>query len=279
MFPVRLPDGKIAGFIGRKGLHAGKDSPKYLNSRQTPLYRKGAILFGLHEGLPALRQGARPVIIEGPLDAIAVTAAGSGKYVGVAPCGTALTADQVQALARETDLAKVGIVVAFDGDSAGQRAAVKAFNLLRDWTEELWVVAIPPGQDPAGILAEDGPAALAAVLDDVHPLADLVVDSVIVRHDRWLEFIEGKFNALAAVAPVIASLPVGQVARQVKRVAERLELSHAEVTAKVSDAIGELLEVAGSTCAVSSRPASAPHGPDRRTSPHTAARPLGRRAG
>lgn len=78
--------------------------PKYLNSRETDIYRKGSVLFGLHEGLSALSAGAVPVIVEGPVDAMAVTVAGGGRYAGVAPCGTAFTASQLGSLSGACDL-------------------------------------------------------------------------------------------------------------------------------------------------------------------------------
>jgi DNA primase len=126
MFPVRSVSGSVIGFVGRAGPDVGKDTPKYLNSRASRLYSKGRVLFGLNESRDALASGACPVIVEGPLDAIAVTSAGDGRYVGLAPCGTALTADHVALLSKAANLAEIGLRVAFDGDKAGQAAAVRA---------------------------------------------------------------------------------------------------------------------------------------------------------
>ena len=133
MFGIRWPDGTVAGFTGRARPGGGQAGPVYLNSRTTGLYRKGSLLFGLYEGRRALATGARPVLVEGPLDAIAVSAAGS--YAGVSPCGTALTSAQVALLARTCDLRRDGVVVAFDADRAGRRAAVRAYHLLRGVTD------------------------------------------------------------------------------------------------------------------------------------------------
>ena len=133
MFGIRWPDGTLAGFTGRARPGGGRPGPVYLNSRTTGLYRKGSLLFGLYEGRRALAAGARPVLVEGPLDAIAVSAA--GPYAGVSPCGTALTPAQVALLARTCDLRRAGVVVAFDADRAGRRAAVRAYHLLRGVTD------------------------------------------------------------------------------------------------------------------------------------------------
>ena len=102
MFGIRWPDGTLAGFTGRARPGGDRPGPVYLNSRTTGLYHKGSLLFGLYEGRRALAAGARPVLVEGPLDAIAVSAA--GPYAGVSPCGTALTPAQVAQLARTCDL-------------------------------------------------------------------------------------------------------------------------------------------------------------------------------
>jgi DNA primase len=235
MFGIRWPDGTVAGFTGRARPGGGRAGPVYLNSRTTGLYRKGSLLFGLYEGRRALAAGARPVLVEGPLDAIAVSAAGS--YAGVSPCGTALTPAQVTLLARTCDLRRAGVVVAFDSDPAGRRAAVRAFHLLRGVTDQAVAAVLPAGQDPAGFRRERGRRALARRLDAGVPLVDLVVDETVASFERWLAFPDGKFAALHAAAPLVAGLPSGQVARQVVRVACRLGLSYAEVTDAVTGAL------------------------------------------
>jgi DNA primase len=130
------------------------------------------------------------------------------------------------------------VVVAFDADGAGCRAAIRAYPLLRDVADETWAVRFPAGMDPASYFRAHGGTALARVLDDRgRPLADLVLDAIVAKFDHWVEFTDGKFLALRAVAPVIASLPPGQVARQVARVADRLGLAYPEVTEAVTTAL------------------------------------------
>jgi len=241
MFGIRWPDGTLAGFTGRARPGDNRPGPVYLNSRTTGLYHKGSLLFGLHEGRRALAAGARPVLVEGPLDAIAVSAA--GPYAGVSPCGTALTPAQVAQLARTCDLRRDGVVVAFDADRAGQRAAVRAYDLLRGETDLAVAAVLPAGQDPAGFRREHGGRALARRLDASVPLADLVLDETVAPFERWLSFPDGTFAALHAAAPLVAGLPSGQVARQVARLAGRLGLSYAEVTDAVTDAVTGALRV------------------------------------
>src|ERR1022692_2694414 len=126
MLPIRSSEGTIVAFIVRASEHAGPRVPKYLNSPATGLYSKSEVLFGLWEARGPLASGARPVIVEGPFDAIAVTTACAGRNAGVAPCGAVLTAQQATALDRAADLHAAGVLVAFDPDEAGHRAAINA---------------------------------------------------------------------------------------------------------------------------------------------------------
>ncbi len=142
MFPVHDPAGEhVVAFLGR-ALDPTGDTPKYLNSPATALYCKGEVLYGLgaQPTRQALAAGARPVLVEGALDAIAVTTTGVGRHVGVAPSGTALTAGQVTALDRATGpLAGRGVTVAFDSDPASRQAALRAYPLLRATATEVVV--------------------------------------------------------------------------------------------------------------------------------------------
>jgi len=238
MLPIRSPEGIIIAFIGRAPDHAGPSVPKYLNSPSTSLYDKSHVLFGLWEARDTLASGARPVIVEGPLDAIAVTTADHGRYAGVAPCGVALTGHHVALLNRAADLRTTGVSVAFDPDEAGQRAAVRACHLLAPVTEKMAAVILPDGQDPAKILASAGPSTLTRILAaQWRPLPDLVIDEVIRHWGDRLRYPEGQLGALRTAAPLIASLPPAHIARQVDRLAVLLQLDHATVTEAVTDAV------------------------------------------
>ncbi|GII56052.1 hypothetical protein Pth03_44410 [Planotetraspora thailandica] len=226
MLPIKDVDGTTIAFIGR----SRDNEPKYLNSPRTPLYVKGNVLFGVH----ALTTGAKPVITEGPLDAIAVTTVGKAQLNGLAPCGTALTPDHVVALRAATDLSN-GILIAFDGDAAGHAAAVRSYALFKDLcTAE--AVMFPDGQDPAAVLHQAGPEALATILHTQnHPLADLVTDAAIEPWQHHLAYAEGRLNALRSVGKAIASMAPSDVPRQVARVAARLNVDHATVTETTVD--------------------------------------------
>jgi len=246
ILPIRAADGTVAAFIGRAPSGAPPGTPKYLNSPRTALYDKSTILFGLYEARDELAGGARLVIVEGPLDAIAITAASAGRYVGVSPCGTALTRKHAAALRAAADLSPTGVLVAFDSDPAGQRAAIRAYHVLVQLTTETSAVILPSGRDPAQILAEHGAGCLAEYLAICsQPLADLVTDTELARWSRWLPHPEGQLNALRAVAQVIASMPPSHVGRQVARLASQLALDHAIVTDAVLSALPGVIDHGG----------------------------------
>jgi len=168
MLAVRDQDsGQIAGFVGRAHPQAGLQVPRYLNSPAGGGNNKSRLLYGLVEQRAALAAGAQLVVVEGPLDALAVTVAGRAdgdSFVGVSPCGTAPTGQHTaavrDALAR-AGRPQAGVAVAMDPDEAGRTAAARAYGLLRPVVAgEPTRVALPAGQDPAGVLEQDGPAAL-----------------------------------------------------------------------------------------------------------------------
>ncbi len=278
ILPIRAPDGNVIAFIGRAPEHAGPDVPKYLNSPATLIYRKGDALFGRLRAQSALEARAMPVIAEGPFDVMAIAVAGRHRYAPAAPCGTALTAHQVEVLNQACDLGETGVLVAFDADAAGQRAAIRAYRLLRPVTDRIAAVTFAAGTDPAQILRDHGAAGLAATLDRRRrPLADLVVDAATGNWTPRLPFAEGQIGALRAIAPVIAAMPPRDVARQVARLAQRLGLDHAMVTEAVTDALTQL--ISGRNQARTSSldfPASARHNAAEGTMP--VADPASRRA-
>jgi DNA primase catalytic core len=241
VLPIRAGHGAVVAFIGRAAPHAGPDVPKYLNSPTTPLYGKRAVLFGLGEARAALASGATPVIAEGPLDVIAIALAGHGRYAPVAPCGAALTAQQAAALGRACDLSAREVLVAFDADRAGRRAAIGTYQRLNQFGAITTAVTLPAGRDPAQILRDHGPSILAAALAQRRqPLADLVVDAEADNWCRWLSYAEGQIGALRATARVVAAMSPSDVGRQVGRLADWLGLDHATVTAAVTDALTDL---------------------------------------
>jgi DNA primase len=238
MLPIRSPRGQLIAFIGRTGGERDYGRPRYLNSPTTFCYTKKEILFGLHEARGALAAGGMPVIVEGPLDVVAVALAGGGAYGPVAPCGSALSAAQARALAQAGDLEESGVLVVFDADDAGRRAAAGAYARLRPHTRRALTVTLPPGTDPARLLAAGGPEALArALAQQRRPLADLVLDSALAPWQPSVRFPEGQVGALRAIAPVIAAMAPSDVARQAGRLALGLSLRHELVADALAEAV------------------------------------------
>lgn len=235
MMPIRRLDGTIAGFIGR--LPDGAEGPRYLNSPESPLFRKGELLFGLHEVRNRMATGVRPVLVEGPLDAMAVNTAAPQHYAAVAPSGTAITTAQLHALGRITDLNKTGLIIALDGDPAGQAATERAWDVLSQITGPTEAAILPDGQDPADILRRQGPAALREALQHTTPLADIAIDATIRRAGHSLQTHEDRIAAIRAAAPLIARLPPHQVAHQVARVARALGTDPAIVTEVLTETV------------------------------------------
>ncbi len=236
MLPIRRPDGGIVGFIGRAAPAASPDVPKYLNTASTAAFTKGDVLFGLAEQSATIRRG-RTLIVEGPFDVLAIAGVRSDT-AAVAPCGTALTSRQVAALAEQAP----HVAVALDADPAGDDATVRAYEVLRGAYRDPELVQLPAGADPAD-LAAAGDGRLVAVLgESSRPLVHAVVDRAIAVHDLG----DAQQLALAnrRAAAVIAGLPVDQVARQVARVAEQLDLDVNIVTEGVADALARQHESA-----------------------------------
>jgi len=228
MLPVQDADGMLAGFIGRVGPRAGPGVPKYLNSPETAGYRKGSLLFGLHQARPALAAGAMPVIVEGPFDAIAVTTADPRRYAGLAPCGTAVTSQQAALIGQAADLDRTGILVAFDSDPAGRRATLRARGILLPLTPKLQT-ALLEGKDPAEIFQHHGPDTLRGILcDRREPLSAVLIDARIESSNPRLDDPASTYLAMQQVAVLIAGLLPEETARHIHRITAGRELQIAD---------------------------------------------------
>ena len=173
MIPIRDPRGRVIAFGGRiidsKESRGGE--PKYLNSPDTPLFDKGRTLYNLDRAAPAARKRDRLLVVEGYMDAIALAQGGIGE--AVAPLGTALTEHQLERLWRVVDVP----LLCLDGDSAGQKAAIRAAHRalpLLAPGRSLAFVTLPDGQDPDDLMRAKGAPAFEALLADTEPLVDRI---------------------------------------------------------------------------------------------------------
>ncbi len=166
MIPIRDPRGRVIAFGGRI---LGAGEPKYLNSPDTPLFDKGRTLYNLDLAGPASRKTNRMIVVEGYMDVIALAQAGIGD--AVAPLGTALTEHQIARLWRMSSAP----ILCFDGDSAGQKASIRALGRALPGIEpdrSLCFATLPPGQDPDDVLQSSGRSAMDALLGAAEPLVD-----------------------------------------------------------------------------------------------------------
>ena len=164
MIPIRDARGRTIAFGGRI-LDQGE--PKYLNSPDTPLFDKGRTLYNLDRAAPASRKAGRVIVVEGYMDVVALAQAGIGE--AVAPLGTALTEAQLERLWRMADVP----ILCFDGDAAGQKAALRAAHRalpLLAPGRSLSFATLPAGQDPDDLVRARGASGMEAVLRDAEPL-------------------------------------------------------------------------------------------------------------
>lgn len=177
MFPIRDRRGRVVGFGGRA---LGDIQPKYLNSADGPLFDKGRLLYNLDRAGPVARKSGRLVVVEGYMDVIGVAGAGTAELV--APLGTAMTEDQLGLAWRNADEP----ILCFDGDGAGQRAALRAslraLPLLAPG-KSLRIARLPAGEDPDDLVRRGGAAAFRTVLDAAVPLIDFLWSSEIEGQD------------------------------------------------------------------------------------------------
>ena len=168
MLPIQDARGRVIAFGGRI-LTEREGAPKYLNSPDTPLFDKGRTLYNLHRAAPAARKSGRLIVVEGYMDAIALAAAGIEECV--APLGTALTETQIELLWRQVETP----ILCFDGDKAGQRAAMRAVEralpMLRP-AHSLRIVTLEAGMDPDDLLKAQGRDALERLLTEARTLVD-----------------------------------------------------------------------------------------------------------
>jgi DNA primase len=194
MFPIADATGKIVGFGGRvldQGL------PKYLNSTETPLFHKGATVYGLLQAKEAIRKADRVVVVEGYLDVVAL--AQHGIDYSVATLGTALTPNHLRALARYTK----NIIALFDGDDAGRKAAARSFEIFIEAGLLGRGAFLPRGEDPDTYVRKQGKAALEQIIDGAVPLADFYFSWLQQRDGTTLE---GKSRTASEIGRVLAKV-------------------------------------------------------------------------
>ncbi|WP_460496102.1 DNA primase [Glycomyces tarimensis] len=235
VWPIRDSSGAVIGFGARK-LFEDDQGPKYLNTPETPLYKKSQVLYGIDLARKEIARTGRVVIVEGYTDVMACHLA--GVPVAVATCGTAFGAEHIRILRRflfDSETANGRIVFTFDGDEAGQRAALKAFDEEQRFVSQTYIAVTPDGQDPCELRQNKGDAAVRELIERHTPLVQFALDREIAKHD--LDTAEGRLHATRAIAPLLARVKDrGLVDEYIGDYAGRLGKEKAELRRAVAGA-------------------------------------------
>ena len=202
MFPIRDTRGRVIGFGGRT--LSADDGPKYLNSPETPVFRKGSELYGLYEARRALRRIDRLIVVEGYMDVIALAQHGVANTV--ATLGTASGEAHFHKLYRYAD----EVICCFDGDQAGRHAAWRALeNALPTLNEHrtIKLIFLPDGEDPDSLIRAQGPAGFAKFVDNAIPGLEFLFQRLSQGLD--LESVDGRAKLAGLVMPYVDKVPPG----------------------------------------------------------------------
>ena len=203
-FPVHDLSGRAIGIGARVLPGSREEGPKYLNSPETPIYRKGETLYNLHRAKAAVAKTGEIHVVEGYTDVIALAQAGIP--TAVATCGTALGEGHFRLASRFARR----MILSFDSDEAGARAAERAFAFVERFGIQPVVLILPEGLDPADFVSKYGADAFHDLAADAKPLVEYMIRRSVDRHD--LSSVEGQSRAVADTLPLIEGLsdPVRQ---------------------------------------------------------------------
>jgi DNA primase len=204
MWPIRDLSGDVIAFGARK-LNPDDDGPKYLNTPETPLFRKSTVLYGADLAKREIAQRRQAVIVEGYTDVMACHLA--GVPTAVATCGTSFGEDHIKVLRRlimDTETSTAEVIFTFDGDAAGQRAALRAFGMEEKFATQTFVTVQPDGLDPCDVRLTQGDAAVRDLIARRVPLFEFAIKGVLAKHN--LDTTEGQLAALDEAAPIVAKI-------------------------------------------------------------------------
>jgi DNA primase len=206
IWPVKDISGDVVGFGARKLASDEIDTgPKYLNSPETPVYKKNQILYGLDLAKKEIAKNRQVVIVEGYTDVMAAHLA--GVTTAVATCGTAFGDEHIRIIRRllmDADAFRGEVIFTFDGDAAGQKAALRAFEDDQKFVAQTFVAVEPSGMDPCELRQAHGDDAVRNLVARRVPLFEFAIKSVIANYD--ITSAEGRVNALNQVAPLLGKI-------------------------------------------------------------------------
>ncbi|WP_280503163.1 DNA primase [Nocardia farcinica] len=205
LWPIRNLGGEVIGFGARKLFDDDTMPGKYVNTPETMLYKKSQVLFGLDLAKRDIAKSRQAVVVEGYTDVMAMHLA--GVTTAVASCGTAFGEDHMSILRRllmDDNFWRGEIIYTFDGDAAGQAAALKAFSGDQKLAGQTYIAVAPDGQDPCDLRQRSGDAAVRDLIARRTPLYEFVIRGLLAEHD--LDTVEGQVEALRRAVPVVAQI-------------------------------------------------------------------------
>jgi DNA primase len=205
IWPIRESNGDVIGFGARKLFDEDRISGKYINTSETPIYKKNQVLYGIDLARKGLQATHRAVVVEGYTDVMACYL--SGVTTAMATCGTAFTSDHGRVLRRlmgDFQGSTGEIIFTFDGDAAGQAAAVKVFGSDEDFHSPTYVAVAPDGLDPCDLRLKHGDDAVRELVDGRRPLYEFVLRNVVGKYD--LARADGRVDALREGAALVSAV-------------------------------------------------------------------------
>ncbi|MFD4029205.1 DNA primase [Streptomyces sp. NPDC058637] len=211
MWPISDTSGEIVGFGARK-LRDDDNGPKYLNTPETSIYKKSQVLYGIDLAKKDIAKSSRAVVVEGYTDVMACHLAGI--TTAIATCGTAFGNDHIKILRRLLmDNGSARVIFTFDGDAAGQKAALRAFEDDQKFAAETYIAIAPDDMDPCDLRLAKGDDAVRDLVEPRTPLFEFALRQIVGRYD--LETPAGRAAALDEAAPVVAKIKTSSVQREV----------------------------------------------------------------
>jgi DNA primase len=205
LWPIRDLGGDVVGFGARRLFDDDQIEAKYLNTSESPIYKKSQVLFGLDLAKREIARRHQVVVVEGYTDVMAMHA--SGVLTAVASCGTAFGAEHITVLRRlliDDDAFRGEVIFTFDGDEAGRKAAIKAFDDDQKFAAQTFIAIAPDGMDPCELRQAKGDVAVRDLVARRQPLFAFAIRAQLAEHN--LEIAEGRVEALRRTVPMVARI-------------------------------------------------------------------------
>ncbi|REH42577.1 DNA primase [Kutzneria buriramensis] len=205
LWPLKDLGGDVVGFGARRLFDDDRIEAKYVNTAETPIFKKSQVLFGIDLAKREIARRHQVVVVEGYTDVMAMHAA--GVPTAVAACGTAFGSDHISVLRRllmDDDAFRGEVIFTFDGDAAGQKAALKAFEDEQKFAAQTFICVAPDGMDPCELRQAKGETAVRDLVARRQPLFTFAIKALLAEHD--LDTAEGRVDALRRAVPMVAQI-------------------------------------------------------------------------